>query len=198
MYYWIPPPKADGNDTCIMLKIKIITLTLILCIILPSLGLAKKKVTYENPRLQYMSSEDKDMFNSLTKKQQNDIKQGKIKTGYNAWMVKLAKGAPYYNTEHHPIYNDYEQVWLFTIQQQDKKVTDEKIIDPVTNWPSQHHYVWMKTCQVGDIFVLFDRGVVEKIVKDKSRKVYGSCKITTHEEFIPIVDKKTRKRMQKR
>jgi len=143
-----------------------------------SLSYAESKgAVTTNPRVQNMSGEDREMFGSLTAKQQKDIRESRIRTGYN-----------------HPVYSDYEQVWLYTKTQEDKKVTEDEIIDPVTNWPSLHRYVWAKTCQEGDFFVLFDRGVVEKIVPDTSRKVYGSCNIKTHEEFIPIVNEKDQKR----
>ena len=150
-----------------------------------------------NPRTANLSGEDKEMFKSLTDKQQKNIIAGKIEVGYNAWMVTLAVGEPYYKSEHHPVYVNYEQVWLYTRKDEDKEVKEEKIIDPETNWPSTHRYVRTKTCQVGAFFVLFDRGVVEEIVKDKSNKTYGSCKITTHEEFIPIVDNSNRRKRRK-
>lgn len=159
-------------------------------------ALAKKNKTKNdhtntvNPRLQNMTTEDKDLFNELTKKQQNMIRESKIEEGFNAWMVKLALGEPYYNTEHHPVYVNYEQVWLYTKDQVDETKTENQILDPVTNWPSVHRYKKKKTCTVGDFFILFDRGVVDKIIGDDSKKIYGSCHIETQEEFLPIVNGK--------
>ncbi len=168
---------------------------LVLCCLISAPCFAKSKSTKAtNSRVQHLSGENLEMFNALTSTQQKNIRASKIKEGYNAWMVRLAIGEPYYNTEHHPVYSDYEQVWLYTKKEEDKTVKEDEIIDPVTNWPSVHRYVRTKTCQIGDKFVLFDRGVVEKIVKVRTRKVYGSCSIATHEEFIPIVDKKSKKR----
>jgi len=170
---------------------------LILLIIIPLstsvVQAKKKKAQYQNPRLTNLSGEDLDMFNDLTKKQQKDIREGKIKTGYNAWMIELALGKPFYRSEHHPVYVDYEEVWLYTKDDIDRQHKEEKIIDPQTNWPTIHKYTRIKTCLVGDFFVLYDRGVVEKIIADKSEKIYGSCTITTQEEFLPIVDKKSRR-----
>lgn len=147
-----------------------------------------KSKDIQNPRIQNLTGEDLEMYNALTTKQKKDMQRGKIRTGYNAWMVELALGQPYYKSEHHPIYTDYEQVWLYTRQKENKHYTEKKIIDPQTNWPTIHKYTRIKTCTVGDFFVLFDRGVVEKIVDDKSEKAYGPCTISTKEEFIPIVD----------
>lgn len=153
----------------------------------------KSKTKFENPRMKYLSGENQEMFDALSKKQQKNIRAGKIETGYNAWMVELAKGKPYYKSEHHPVFTDYEQVWLYTQDKVDRHHTEKRIIDPQTNWPTIHKYTRIKTCTVGDYFVLFDRGVVEKIIKDKSEKTYGSCTISTQEEFLPIVDGKTRR-----
>ncbi|HLD45810.1 MAG TPA: hypothetical protein VJC18_10275, partial [bacterium] len=69
-----------------------------------SLSYAESKgAVTTNPRVQNMSGEDREMFGSLTAKQQKDIRESRIRTGYNAWMVKLALGNPFYNTEHHPV-----------------------------------------------------------------------------------------------
>ena len=171
----------------------ILFIFIILALISP-LGLAKSKSKniYSNPRIQSMSSADQEMFNALTKSQQDNICSSRIENGYNAWMITLALGDPYYKSEHHPIYKDYEQVWLYTRPQIDKQKNEEKILDPRTNWPTIHRTVHLKTCTVGDFFVLFDRGVAAKIIKDNSGKIYGSCVITNHEDFIPIVDEKNR------
>lgn len=157
---------------------------------------AKKssKQKFVNPRVQNLSAEDQEMFSALTKKQQSHISEGKVETGYNAWMVTLALGEPYYKSENHPVYKDYEEVWLYTRNDIQEDKNEEKIIDPVNNWPSIHKSTRTKTCQVGDFFLLYDRGVVDKIVKDTSGKTYGSCTITTSEEFIPIVDGKPKNR----
>lgn len=164
----------------------------------PSLVLAKKdkaekpnRQEIENPRLKYLSSEDQELFNELTKKQQKWISQMKIEEGFNAKMVVWALGEPFYNTEH-LIYPEYEQVWLYTKEDRKEKTTEKKIIDPVNNWPSIHRIKNTESCTVGDFFVLFDRGVVEKIVKDTSGKRYGSCRFETVEEFLPIVDGKVK------
>jgi hypothetical protein len=148
-----------------------------------------KKSDVTNPRVEALRGEDKELFESLTKKQQKKIMAGEVETGYNEWMVRLALGEPFYGTEHHPIYVDYEQVWFYTKQDVDERLDENKIMDPQTNWPTIHRKKYKKTCTVGDFFLLFDRGVVEKITKDKSGKVHGSCTIETSEEFIPIVKK---------
>ena len=168
---------------------KLIPLTLFLltiCLTLTYDSHAKKKKTYSNPRTQNMSASDREMFNALTSSQKKNIQNGKIKTGYNAWMVTLALGQPYYRSEHHPVYKDYEEVWLYTKNEITEEKSENEIIDPVTNWPSIHKRSKIKRCQKGDFFVLYDRGVVEKITKDNSGKTYGSCTIDTKEEFIPI------------
>lgn len=175
------------------MRISILILAFIL--IMPGLTQAKKskKAAAINPRLQNMTAEDQELFNSLTKSQQKNIQAGKVKTGYNAWMVTKALGAPYYQSENHPVYVDYEEVWLYTRNDIIENNTENEIIDPVTNWPTIHRKKHKKTCQVGDFFLLYDRGVVEKIVKDSSGKTYGSCTINTQEEFIPITKKKRRR-----
>jgi hypothetical protein len=146
-----------------------------------------KKKKFVNERIGQMTSADHDVFDQLTKKQQKMITKGKIEVGYNSWMIKLALGEPYYNSEHHPKYTDYEQVWLYTKIQVEESVNENKIIDPVNNWPTIHRVKRVKKCQVGDFFLLFDRGVVEDVIPDKSEKVYGSCHLETIEEFLPIV-----------
>jgi len=176
--------------------IKILILSLFILSTHGSDALAKKKSQKEkfsNPRILYLAGEEQDMFNALSKKQQRNIKAGKIETGYNSWMVTLAIGEPFYKSEHHPIYTEYEEVWLYTKPEVDKTEKTEKIVDSVTNWPTIHKFTRVKICTIGDFFILFDRGVAEKIIKDKSEKIYGSCTIETTEEFIPIVNKKGRR-----
>lgn len=164
-----------------------------ICLFAPTLLLAKDK-SKSNPRIQTLAGEDLEMFNALTKKQQSKIAQSEVETGFNAWMVTLALGEPYYKSENHPVYKDHEEVWLYTRNQLEEDKNEEKIIDPVTNWPSIHKVTRTKSCQVGDFFLLYDRGVVDSIVKDDSGKTYGSCTINTQEAFIPIVDGKSQKR----
>lgn len=150
-----------------------------------------KKQDTTNPRLKYLSAEDQELFGELTKKQQKLISQMKIEEGFNAKMVVWALGEPFYNTEH-LIYPEYEQVWLYTKEDRKEKTTENKIIDPVNNWPSIHRVKTTESCTIGDFFVLFDRAVVDKIVKDTSGKRYGSCRFETVEEFLPIVDGKVK------
>lgn len=168
---------------------KFILVSLCLLLLVPAAQAKKSKsASSSNPRLQNLSPSDQEMFDALTKDQQKNIREGRIETGYNAWMIILALGNPYYRTEHHPVYVDYEEVWLYVKDQIDKQDTQEKIQDPRTNWPTIHKKHWIKTCKAGDFFVLFDRGVAAKILQDNSGKIYGSCEIRTEEEFIPIVD----------
>ena len=173
------------------MKTPIKTFFFIIFFLISSAVFAKDKKAPEgipNPRLLNMSNEDRDLFNSLTKQQQDNIAAGKVEEGYNEWMVKKALGDPYYGTEHHPVFVDYEQVWLYTKPKVESSAQEEKIIDAETNWPTTHREVHTKTCTVGDFFLLFDRGVIQKIVPDTSQKIYGTCVITNHEEFIPIVN----------
>ena len=93
----------------------------------------KKSKKFVNPRIQNMSQEDQELFDQLTSKQKKNISKGKVEVGYNAWMVKKALGDPYYNTEHHPKYTDYEQVWLYTKNEVEESITENKIHDPVNN-----------------------------------------------------------------
>ncbi len=155
---------------------------------------AKNKDVAQNPRVAALAGEDLEMFNGLDSKQQDNIRKGVIEPGYNAWMVKLAIGEPFYRSEHHAIYKDYEEVWLYTKLKEEKNKSEENIIDTVTNWPSIHRVTRTKSCKVGDFFILFDRGVVDKITPEPSEKVYGSCEISTTEEFIPIVDGKPKEK----
>lgn len=152
----------------------------------------KNKVVTQvsNPRISALAGEDLETYKQLTKKQQSLIEQSKIEVGFNSWMVKLALGEPYYNSENHPIYKDYEEVWLYTKKRIERNANENKIIDPTNNWPSVHRITNVKVCLVGDYFLLYDRGVVDRIVKDTSEKIYGSCTVETTEEFLPIVDGK--------
>lgn len=175
---------------------KIISIILTVSLLIPCASFAKSKdkdtgpKTVMNQRVKNLSGDDLALYNELTPKQQKALQEGKIETGYNAWMVKLALGEPYYRTEHHPIYKDYEEVWLYTRPAVQENVKEERIIDPTNNWPSIHRVKRVQKCNVDDFFLLFDRGVVDKVVKDTTGKVNGSCEITTQEEFIPIVDGK--------
>ncbi len=172
--------------------------SLCFCLLIPSAYAKKKKEKVEsktpqivaeqplqNPRLAQLSSDNLAMFNALSKDQQDNIRQQKVETGYNAWMTELALGTPYYKSEHHPEFVDYEQVWLYTADDVTQTIQENDIIDPVNQWPSLHRFTTTKTCKIGDKFVLFDRGVIAKITPDSSKKTYGSCIITTSEEFIP-------------
>lgn len=178
------PPLRRGGPVCP----PVILFLILFFLLTPSAFAKKTDAVAPNPRLLNMSSEDRDLFNALTKQQQENIAAGKVEEGYNEWMVKKALGDPYYGTEHHPIYVDYEQVWLYTKPKVENSAKEEKIIDAETNWPTIHREVHTKTCTVGDFFLLFDRGVIQKIVSDPSQKIYGTCVLTNHEEFIPIVN----------
>ena len=146
---------------------------------------AKKSKT-SNPRLKYLRGEDKDMFEALTKKQRKSIANQKVEVGFNSWMIRLAVGEPYYSSEHHPVYKDFEEVWLYTKPKVETSKSQNKIVDPNTNWITRHTVTTTKTCTIGDYFLLFDRGVVDKISKDRSGKTYGSCTVETQEEFVPL------------
>lgn len=137
-----------------------------------------------------LSPEDKRKFDALSTKQQKLIKKGKIKPGFNAWMVEMAMGQPYFKTEHHPYYKDFEEVWLYTKKEIDVDIKETKIQDPQTNWPMIHRKTTRNVCTVGEKFVLWDRGVVDKLVKAPSRQIYGPCHTENIEEFLPIVDGK--------
>jgi len=151
---------------------------------------SKQANRFINPRIQNMSAEDRELFDSLPKNQQKKLQAGKIEDGYNAWMAKIALGEPYYTSEHHPIYVDYEEIWLYARPEIKKNIDEKKITDPQTQWPTLYRKTTTKTCQIGDFFLLFDRGVIKRVVKDDSKKVYGNCVIETTEEFLPIVDGK--------
>lgn len=152
---------------------------------------AKAPVSTEvQGRFQNLSAEDQRLFDSLSEEQQNLIRAGKIDKGFNAVMVKWALGEPFYGTEHHPVFTDYEEVWLYTKKDVKSDRKENRIIDPQTNWPTIHRIETTKTCVIGDFFVLWDRGVVQAIHPDPAPKVYGTCTIETQEAFLPIVDGK--------
>lgn len=172
---------------------------LILVIASPSLAKQKKKEkkkiesatqTEVMSRFEALGPEEKRQFDSLSDEQKNSIMKGKVDLGFNEWMVELAIGKPFYGTEHHPIYVDYEQVWLYTKPEITTKVNEEKIMDKQTNWPTIYRTSSTQSCTIGDFFLLYDRGVVDKIVPVTDRKVYGSCTLETSEAYLPIVDGK--------
>lgn len=180
----------------------ILALSLLLAItLIPDIGLAKKKKKKKDKknqaeyseveqRINQLSRDDKRKFKALSKKQQSLIKQGKIDQGFNEWMVKLALGKPYYGTEHHPIFVDYEQVWLYTKTEVKQDVDERRITDPKTNWPTLHRKIKKETCQIQDFFILWDRGVVQKVVDAAYDRNSGPCTISEEEEYLPIVDGK--------
>ncbi len=141
-------------------------------------------------RVAALTAAEKIQFDALSDDQKKAILNGKVEYGFNEWMIKLAVGEPFYGTEHHPRFVDYEQVWLYTKPDVKEDIREEKMIDRQTNWPTIHRTTTKKTCNVGDYFILFDRGVVEKVVPDTERKVHGSCTIETSEAYLPIVDGK--------
>jgi hypothetical protein len=156
-------------------------------------ALAKKKKKNDesiggNPRLQNLSKEDKFKFDYLTKEQQNLIENQMIDKGFNKWMVELAIGEPYYATEHHPTYKNYEEVWLYTRPDIKTTVKERDFLDPRSNWPSLHRITITKTCNVNDFFILFDRGVIESIKKAETEAVQGSCRVNKQEAFLPLVN----------
>lgn len=181
-------------------KIKVLFILFLASIILisPPADAKRKKKTKptkaENAevqkRIDNFTEEDKRLLDSLSKSQKKKILKGEIDEGFNAWMVKLALGKPFYGTEHHPVYTDYEEVWLYTKPDVREQATERRIIDRQTNWPTLHRKVRTETCTIGDFFILWDRGVVQKVTKATERKVHGSCTIRTREEFLPIVDGK--------
>ncbi|MBI2340479.1 MAG: hypothetical protein HYU99_08985 [Deltaproteobacteria bacterium] len=159
---------------------------------------AKKKKELKGPaqtsaveaRLEHLSTDEKRQFDALSDDQKKAVRQGKVEEGFNEWMVKLALGDPYSATEHHPVFVDYEQVWIYTRPDIQQNVTEEQFMDPQTNWPSILRKMYKKICTVGDFFVLFDRGVVQKIVPDYEHKRHGSCTVETSEAILPIVNGK--------
>lgn len=165
----------------------------------PATGWAKKKKnappvpaaqTEAEKRVQNLTGDELRQFESLSDEQKNLISKGKIDEGFNAWMVKVALGEPFYGTEHHPIFTDYEEVWLYVKPDVLENITENRIIDPQTNWPTLHRKIETKICQVTDFFVLWDRGVVQDVHTVTDKKVQGSCTLETREEFLPIVDGK--------
>lgn len=141
-------------------------------------------------RINSLSADEKLQFDALSDDQKKAILNGRVEYGFNEQMIKWAVGEPFYGTEHHPKFIDYEQVWYYTKPDVKEDVREERIIDRQTNWPTIHRTTTKKTCHVGDYFILFDRGVVEKVVPDTERKVHGSCTIETSEAYLPIVDGK--------
>lgn len=142
-------------------------------------------------RISVLSPEDRRLFDSLSEDQKKSILKGKVDIGFNEWMIELAVGSPFYGTEHHPVFVDYEQVWLYTKPEVKNQVREEKILDSQNkNWPTIHRTTRTETCNIADYFLLFDRGVVEKIVPATERKVHGSCTIETTDAYLPIVDGK--------
>ena len=139
-------------------------------------------------RINSLSPDDKRQFDALSSEQKKKILDGHIDIGFNEWMVKLAWGDPYYGTEHHPIYKDYEQVWLYTKPDVEEKVKEETINQ--NGWPTIHRTTETKTCQVGQYFLLWDRGVVDKIITLTDKQVYGTCTIKTQQAYLPIVNGK--------
>ena len=149
---------------------------------------AEKENQPVNQRISNLSADEKRQFEALSEDQKKKILKGNIDIGFNEWMVKLAWGEPYYGTEHHPIYKDYEQVWLYTKTDVEQKVNEETISQ--NGWPTLHRTTETKTCQVGNYFLLWDRGVVDKIVPLSSKEVYGTCTIKTQQAYLPIVNGK--------
>lgn len=144
-------------------------------------------------RVDALSSEDQRKFDSLSQEQKDKIARGEIEPGFNEWMVETALGKPFFATEHHPVFTDFQQVWLYTKPEVIETVNEETIIDPQTNWPTVHRKTTKKTCNISDYFVLWDRGVVQDIRKATERSVHGSCTIENQEAFLPIVDEATQK-----
>ncbi len=141
-------------------------------------------------RVAHLTAEDQRLFDSLSAEQRDKISKGQIDIGFNAWMVKLALGEPMYGTEHHPIYTDFEEVWLYSKPEVTKDVKENKIIDTQTNWPTIHRITTSKKCNVDDFFVLWDRGVVAAINKSKNHNINGTCTVEHEEAFLPIVNGK--------
>ncbi|EKD42528.1 MAG: hypothetical protein ACD_73C00119G0002 [uncultured bacterium] len=182
----------------------ILSILFIFSFLSPAVSFAKKKdkaasnspkvaSTDQTPlqkRLASMTGEDQRLFDSLSSEQKDKITKGQIDIDFNAWMVKLALGEPLYGTEHHPIYTDYEEVWLYAKPEISRDVKEDKIIDPQTNWPTIHRYTTIKKCNVSDFFVLWDRGVVVAIKPSPDRNINGTCTIEHTEEFLPIVNGK--------
>lgn len=148
---------------------------------------SSKNSAKENPRIKAMSADDKELFAELTEEQRKNLREGRVEEGYNEWMVMLALGKPFYKSENHPTHKNYEQIWLYSKKIDERKVKEDRLIDPQTRWPSVRRVTRIKTCTVGDFFVLFDRGVVVKTIADDKNKVYGTCQISTTEEMLPIV-----------
>lgn len=184
-----------------MIRTLTLVLSLFLCLVISSEVLAKKKdkdlqntVTLTPQaqaafaRVTALNNDDKRQFDSLSDEQKKAILSGRVDIGFNEFMIKLAVGEPFYASEHHPVYVDYEQVWLYTKNEVNENKQETKIIDSQTNWPTIHRITTKKQCTVGDYFLLFDRGVVDKIVPESDKKVYGACSAQTTEAFLPIVN----------
>ena len=143
-----------------------------------------------NRRFDLLTDEDKRKYDALSDEQKQTIMSGKIGLGFNEWMVELALGKPFYATEHHPVFVDFKQVWLYTRPLVTEDVSEDRIFDRPTNWPTLHRMTHKKTCNVSDFFVLWDRGVVQEVHKEIHPQVHGSCTIETEEAFLPIVNGK--------
>jgi len=182
---------------------------ILIFVLIPSITFAKKKkkeeetasnnthttsITANNQaaqaqaRVNSLTGDSRRDYDALSDEQKSKIQQGQIDLGFNEWMVKLALGEPFYASEHHPVYVDYQQVWLYTKKEIIDSKMENQIIDPQTNWPTVHRVTNRKTCTVGDFFVLWDRGVVEKVTTDPEKKIFGSCTMESSEAFLPIVN----------
>lgn len=143
--------------------------------------------------MQNLTGENRELYQSLNPEQKQDLRSGKIRIGYNEWMVRMAVGEPFFRTVQNTVKKKQEDVWMYTRKIEDKRVSETKIIDSQTGWPSVRRVTQTKTCVVGDFFVVFDRGVVTKISDADDKKVYGPCQINTTEEITPIVSKGKKK-----
>ena len=177
---------------------KIVLILSLLFLASPSLHAKKLKkappppvlVSAVQQRFDSLSADDKRKFDALSDDQKEKIKKGEIGEGFNEWMVELALGKPFYATEHHPKFVDYEQVWLYTKLEITQDVSENRIFDQQTNWPTIHRITHKKTCHVSDFFVLWDRGVVQEVRHETAPQVHGSCTLETEEAFLPIVNGK--------
>lgn len=149
---------------------------------------ANKQAEAALARIALLDATGKQEFEALSDEQKAKISSGEIENGFNAWMVKLALGEPFYASEHHPIFTDYQEVWLYTKKEIIDSKMENQIMDTQTNWPTIHRVTNRKTCTIGDFFVLWDRGVVEKISPDPEKKVFGSCTVESSEAYLPIVN----------
>lgn len=145
------------------------------------------KATNQNQLIQtrIQHSGKSEAFTNLDSATRNRVYQGQIQIGDPSWLVEVALGRPYYQTNHYANQPGLEEVWLYTKKQESTKVSQMDATHPEQDWPVTKKVTVNKVCETSERYVRFRYQKVIEISPANPPMPIGTCSERIVEEYIP-------------